>query len=454
MGFRKDFVWGAASAAYQVEGAWNEDGKGPSIWDMFLHDEKKGNNGENGDVTCDFYHRVEEDLDLIASLGIPNYRFSISWPRILPEGRGRINEAGLAFYDRVVDGCLARGITPWVTLYHWDLPLALYNEGGWLNRASAEAFGEFAGLFARHFKGRVKNYITLNEPQCAIGLGHMTGSHAPGLKLGNKEAFLAWHNHMLSHGMAVKAIREADPEAVSGLSSTGMLPYIKDHPTEIPRGLYEEAFTSFDPKVFPFWIYKFHWFLDPCILGHYPEDPVSPWYELSKEVDPEDLALIAQPLDFMAANIYYGYETAPDESGKYVTVPPKPGVPKTALKWPITPEVLYWAPRLLYERYHLPFLLSENGLSCADTVHLDGCVHDPDRIDFLHRYLLELRRAAEDGVPVIGYFQWSIMDNIEWAAGFSERFGLVHVDYETLVRTPKDSAAWYRSVIESNGDKL
>ncbi len=459
MSFPKDFIWGAASAAYQIEGAAFSDGKGPSIWDRFSHTPGAVFNGQTGDIAADAYHRFEEDLDLMQKLGIRNYRFSISWPRVLPDGTygpegsasvGKINPAGLDYYDRVTDGCLSRGITPWVTLYHWDLPQALQDRGGWRNRETAFHFARYAALIASHFRGRVKNYITVNEPQCAIGLGMGLGIHAPGLRLDHEDLFLCWHHMLLAHGLAVREIRKAAPESTVALSSTGGLAYTEHHLEKTPEALAEASFlTPENSDPIPF--FNHQWVLDPTILGRYPDDPAHPWADEAKKIPPEDLAILSEPVDYIGINIYNGHEMVCSEEGVWKTAEKYPGYPRTALKWPVTPEVIYWGPRLLYERYGLPVCILENGQACNDRIFLDGKVHDPDRIDFLHRYLKELKALCESGVPVLGYFQWSFTDNFEWHTGYDERFGLVYIDYQTQQRIPKDSAFWYSDVARTNG---
>ena len=448
--FPKDFIWGCASASYQIEGAPAEDGKGPSIWDVFSHQPGAIAGGFTGDVACDAYHRLEEDLDLMQNLGIPNYRFSISWPRVLPQGTGAINEAGLAYYDRVVDGCLARGITPWITLYHWDLPQALQERGGWEARETAEAFAEFSAVIARHFAGRVSHIMTINEPQIIIGLGYGAGLHAPGRKLPDDQLFACWHHLMLAHGLAAKEIRKASADYRIGISSTGTLGYLPEHTEKTPGALSEFSFHTpvpEDAEEAVCW-FNHQWFLDPVCTGHYPEDPASPWAACAEKVSTSDLELIHQIPDFIGLNIYNGTEL--DPSNDYAPSPKYPGYPRTSLKWPVTPQVMYWGCRQIYERYGLPLCITENGQSCHDRIFLDGKVHDPDRIDFLQRYLGELSAACADSIPIAGYFHWSFTDNLEWHSGYDDRFGLVFVDYRTQQRIPKDSAWWYSRLIQSH----
>ena len=452
MGFAKDFLWGAASASYQIEGAPCEDGKCASIWDAFSHQEGKIYGGHNGDVACDAYHRYGEDLDLLQSLGIRNYRLSLSWCRVMPSP-GQINEKGLAYYDRVVDGCLERGIEPWITLYHWDLPQRLQEAGGWRSRATAEEFALYAQAVARHFKGRVRRFFTLNEPQCAAGLGYMTGEHAPGLTLPVQDAFPVWHHLMQAHGKAALALRQEMPGVLVGLASTGKLGYLAAHEKEVPRALSDYSFHT-EPGGGSDVYFNHHWALDPVCEGHYPDDSASPWAKLAERVSDSDLDEVHQRPDFLGLNIYNGHEVAIDDAGKATVVPRYAGYPRTAIDWPVTPQVLYWGPRQVYERYGLPIVISENGLSCTDTVSLDGKVHDPGRIDFLHRYLLELQAAARDGADIAGYLHWALTDNFEWANGYKERFGLIYIDYRDGKRIPKDSARWYAQVVRSNGESL
>ena len=492
--FPEGCVWGAASASYQIEGGAYEDGKGLSIWDHFSHVPGKVFNGQTGDIACDAYHRFEEDLDLMQQFGIRNYRFSISWPRVFPDGTTNgagtevfpescrnagmsgspdpsarsdscqqnssagdpsgLNEDGIAYYDRIVDGCLSRGITPWITLYHWDLPLALYHKGGWANRETAEYFARYAAFIAGHFKGRVSHYITINEPQCIIGMGMESGLHAPGLHLDHKSLFLCWHNLLLAHGMAAKIIREIMPDAVIGVSSTGALAYTAETEGPTPDALVQASFKSLPLAENPGYYFNHQWFLDPVFLGHYPDDPENPWAPYAADVPASDLDIISGPVDFAGLNLYNGHELIRDNSGTYRTAEKYPGYPRTALKWPVTPEVFYWGPRLIFERYHKPVYITENGQSCNDRIFLDGKVHDPDRIDFLHRYLRELKKACVDDIPVHGYFHWSLTDNFEWHSGYDDRFGLIYIDYRDQRRIPKDSAAWYAEVIRTNGTLL
>lgn len=444
MNFPEGFAWGAATSAYQYEGAAREDGRGPSIWDVFCRRPGAVTDGESGDTACDGYHRFAEDIALMARLGLRHYRFSLSWPRILPAGRGVVNARGLAYYDAVVDCCLQNGIEPWVTLYHWDLPAAL--DGGWERRETAAAFADFAGLAAAHFRGRVRSWITLNEPQCIVALGYGRGIHAPGRTLGTAGQFACWRNLLAANALAARRIREACPDARVGIVTTGDMCY--------PRTPADEtAARTLSFSDGGDWAFTHHWFLDPVCLGRFPETEDPLLSACARAVPAEELSLFKTPMDFLGLNLYNGHEAAWTH-GEAAAVPKYPGFPRTALKWPVTPAVLRWGPRFVWERYGLPVVITENGMAANDRVYLDGQVHDPDRVDYLHRYLLALGGAVADGVPVLGYFHWSLTDNFEWQSGYAERFGLVYVDYRTQARLPKDSALWYASVIRENGQSL
>jgi len=457
--FPKKFSWGAAAAAYQIEGSAPIDGKGPCVWDMFSAIPGRTFEGHDGAVACDHYHRYAEDASLMQELGIPNYRLSISWPRVLPSGDGAINERGLDFYDRLIDSLLAEGITPWVTLFHWDYPYELYKRGGWLNAQSPRWLADYAGVVVDRLSDRVSHWMTINEPQCFVGLGQQTGYHAPGDRLGTREVLQAAHHVLLAHGSAVQAIRaRARTTPVIGWAPCGAIAMPEDEANPADIDAARRAMFSFLPgnplysAKEPLW--SIAWWADPVVLGRYPEEELAVYGANAPRFTEEEMSLIAQPLDFYGVNIYNGTVVRAGKDGVIERVGRNAGAPVTALKWPVTPESLYWGPRFLQERYKLPVVVTENGLSSMDWVSLDGRVHDYQRIDFLHRYLRELDRAIGDGVDVRGYFQWSIMDNFEWSEGYKERFGLIHVDYATQKRTPKDSAYWYRDVIASNGASL
>lgn len=451
MGFRKDFAWGAATASYQNEGGFLEDGKGLSIWDVFTHEKGRVEDGSNGDVASDQYHRFTTDADIMKELSMNAYRFSLSWPRILPEGKGRVNEKGLDFYDKMVDGLLARNITPYITLFHWDLPYELYKRGGWMNPDMPEWFAEYTQKVVERLSDRVSHWITQNEPQCYIGSGMVGGFHAPGIKLNTQDYLHAAHQSLLAHGHSVMAIRAAAKLA----PTIGYAPaawWLWSPVTETPEDIEacrRQTFSAAEDQVG-----GSSWWMDPVFLGRYPEDGAASVEQYMPRIGAEDMRIISQPIDFLGINVYQTYEGRADENGDCITADRRIGHDKTAYPWPVTPQALYWGPKFFSERYHTQIIVTENGLSNSDWVHLDGRVHDPQRIDFTHRYLKELKRAVDEGIDVGGYFHWTLTDNFEWATGYSNRFGLVYVDFETQKRTIKDSGYWYRSVIETNGANI
>ena len=442
--FPQSFLWGAASSAYQIEGYSAADGGGASIWDTFTHTPGKIAYGDHGDIACDAYHRYAEDIALMKELGVHAYRFSTSWARIEPNANGVWNEAGLAYYDKIVDLCLESGIEPYMTLYHWELPQAYEDKGGWQNPDTAIAFGRFAGKMAAHFKGRAKHYFTLNEPQITVGLGYCNGLHAPGLKLDISGCFRVLLHQMLAHGYAQRAIKEVNPDTVVGIASTGRL---CSPATETPADIDAARKATFAVSDTD-WTFTHHWLLDPICLGSFPDCAGTALESLVQAVTAEQMEIIHTVPDILGYNIYNGNEVRARNQG-FEYVPRYAGFPRTALKWPVSPEVLEWGPRFLYERYGLPGFITENGLSCNDRVYLDGKVHDGERIDFLTRYLLALNRAIENGADIRGYFHWSLTDNFEWHSGYGERFGLIYVDYPTASRTPKDSFYWYKNLIRT-----
>ena len=452
MGFKKNFVWGAATAAYQIEGGAFEDGKGLSIWDTFSHTGGKIYSGQNGDCACDHYHRLEENLDIMKKIGLKGYRFSVSWPRIIPNGTGEVNEKGIDFYNRLIDGLIQRGIEPCMTLYHWDMPYSLHLQGGWLNDNSPEWFGEYAALIKERFGDRVHNFITFNEPQVFIGCGYLTGAHAPGYKLGTAEIMRMSHNVLKAHGKAVLALRNGSECKIGFTGASGPAAPVSNSREDIDAARRNYFFSSQQASQQAFVFSDSFWF-DPVLKGKYPQW-VYDFDEINKpDISDKDMELISQPIDFIGLNIYNGrYISADGEAEK--TIPLKDGSAKTAFGWPVTPEVLYWGPYFFYERYKKPIVITENGMSCHDWESVDGKVHDPNRIDYMQRYLRELKKAADDGVDIDGYYTWSLMDNFEWASGYNERFGLVYVDYQTNKRILKDSAYWYNKIIEDNGENL
>jgi beta-glucosidase len=450
MAFPKDFVWGAATASYQIEGATREDGKGPSVWDMFVKRPNVIWRGHTGEIACDHYHRHAEDVRLMQSIGLRGYRFSICWPRILPEGTGQVNERGLAFYDRLVDELLGAGILPMPTLFHWDYPLALYQRGGWLNRDSTDWFAAYTDVVVRRLGDRVKHWMTLNEPQCFVLLGHETGVHAPGDKLELGELLRLTHHALLAHGKGVQAIRAAS----AGPCKVGFAPVaqVKVPATESAADVAAARRHMFAVHRENLWQNTL--WTDPVVRGEYSAELLSAYGDRFPEIAGGDLSTISEPLDFFGTNVYFGELVRAGAGGEPEVVPPHDGHPISAFNWPITPDALYWGPKFLYERYRLPILITENGVSLRDWVAADGAVHDPSRIDFMTRYLRSLHRAIAEGVPAMGYLHWTFMDNFEWAEGYKERFGLTYVDFPTQKRTLKDSAHWYAQVIASNGSTL
>jgi len=445
--FPDRFVWGAATAAYQVEGGARADGRGRSIWDMLCEKAGAIHGGHHAEVSSDHYHRWAEDVALFRQLGLNGYRFSLSWPRILPSGTGQPNPAGLAFYDRLVDGLLEAGITPYVTLFHWDLPLDLYHRGGWLNRDVASWFADYAELVARRLGDRVEHWMTLNEPQVFVGHGHYDGRHAPGLKYSLGEMLRCAHHALLAHGRGVQAVRAASPRpARIGFAPMGFPKLPASDSAEDRAAAREQMYAVTEPNH-----WNLTWWADPVLLGHYPEDGLALFGKDAPKVMAGDLEVISAPTDFLGLNIYQGSVIRRGATGRPEVVPHPPGFPVTGFNWPVTPEALYWGPKFAFERYQKPIFITENGLSCRDWPSLDERVHDPQRIDFITRHLRELFRALQDGVPIEGYFHWSALDNFEWADGYKERFGLIYVDYATGRRTPKDSYHWYAQVIASRG---
>lgn len=458
--FDKNFLWGTASSSYQIEGAFTEDGKGLSIWDTFSN--KPGNiaHDENGNKACDHYHRYREDISLMKNLGIQAYRFSISWSRIFPDGivkdsdgNIRYNKAGLDFYDKIVNFCLENNIKPFITIYHWDLPQALEDKGGWLNRETAFVFADYAEFICEHFSDRVTNIATINEPQIISGLGYMLGLHAPGKKLDTVSVLSVIHHLALAHGLAVTKMRAVAKQPVKiGFSSTGGLCYPSKECDEDIDAARAECFNIVKGNM----TFNHTIFCDMTCLGRYPdiagtELHLEPGlekighYEELPFVKKGDIELIHQPIDYLGINVYNGHEI---NAAGYINK--KPGSPRTALGWPVTPGVMNYGIRYLYERYNLPIYIFEDGLACNDIISLDGKVHDSNRIDFLTRYLTDLEKAYKAGVPILGYFHWSFTDNFEWHSGYDPRFGLIYVDYETQQRIPKDSAYWYSDLIRQS----
>jgi len=444
-GFPADFVWGSGTSSYQIEGSPVHDGGGESVWDVFARREGAIKDGHSGDVACDHYRRYREDVGLMKELGLGAYRFSLSWPRLFPDGTGRRNEAGFAFYDRLIDELLAAGITPWITLFHWDLPQALQRRGGWMARESADWFADYAEAAVTRYSDRVRHWFTHNEPEVFIFLGHHLGTHAPGEKRPWADILTISHHVMLAHGKAVQAMRANARQPIEIGYVAALWPGVPA--SSAPADLEAARRATFGGLA--------GWLLDPVYRGEYPAQQLAEYGDQVPKYDPDDLKLIAQPLDFFAMNTYQGNIVRAGADGQPQVVAPPQGNPRTAFAvFELLPEALYWGPRWYHERYGLPVYVTENGMSLTDWVSLDGIVDDPQRIDFLRRYLRELRRAVADGVDVRGYFAWSLLDNFEWAEGYRERFGLIHVDYATQKRTPKRSFDWYRETIRTNGAQL
>jgi beta-glucosidase len=443
--FGHRFVWGTATSSYQIEGSPARVGGGTSVWDAFCRRPGAIRDGSSGEIACDHYDRYREDVELMRALGVGAYRFSIAWPRVMPEGVGTPNAVGLGFYDRLVDSLLAAGIEPWVTLFHWDYPEVLYKRGGWLNRDSTQWFADYATAVVTRLSDRVTRWITFNEPEVFLVLGHHLGVHAPGDRLPWSEILRASHNVMLAHGRATVAIRATAKRSCQIGYVAALEPAI---PATSQAADVESARRATFSGVAA-------WLLDPVYLGSYPESELKSWAKDVPAFPAEDLRTIRQPLDFFGANIYQGKLARAGADGNPERVARAQGAPRTLMEvFDVVPEALQWGPRFYWERYRLPIVVTENGLSGCDWVALDGRVHDPQRIDFMERYLGELALARAAGVDVRGYFAWSLLDNFEWAEGYRQRFGLVHVDFQSLRRTPKDSFRWYREVIRTNGASL
>jgi len=430
-----EFLWGVATSSYQIEGAANEDGRGQSIWDTFCKVPDKVANFDNGDIACDHYHRFKEDLDLIKWMGVKAYRFSVAWPRVIPDGVGRINEMGLDFYDRLIDSLLEREIAPWLTMYHWDLPEALQLRGGWNNREVVEWFGEYGEVLTSRFGDRVKNWMTLNEPFCSAWLGHLYGDMAPGIK-DLQTALNVSHNLLMSHGLACQVIRSNVSEANVGIviNVTPAVPATESQEDSNAAQLAD----GFDNR----------WFLDPVFGRTYPADVIDA-LGASPEIHSGDMKLIAQDLDFLGVNFYFRQTVAADQNSKPLPIRSvnRENVKRTAMNWEVHPqafeEILLriskeYSPKAIY--------ITENGSAWNDEVINDEIIDD-ERIDYLARHLDAMKSAKSQGAPILGYFAWSFLDNFEWAYGYEKRFGLIYVDYKTQIRTPKKSAFYYRQLL-------
>jgi beta-glucosidase len=438
--FPSGFVWGAAAAAYQIEGAWNEDGKGESIWDRFCHTPGKIDNGDTGDVACDHYHLWRDDIRLMKEIGLKAYRFSISWPRLFPGGRGEINQSGIDFYSQLVDELLEKEIEPYVTLYHWDLPQALQDQGGWPARITAEAYVEYADLVSRKLGDRVKHWMTLNEPFVSAWVGYMEGRHAPGHK-NVDEMLAAAHHLLLAHGWAVPVIRANVPGAQVGivLNLSGAAPASKSY-VDRASAWREDGILN-------------RWYLDPLAGRGYPLDIVEHYGRPMDFIQAKDMESIAVPTDFFGANYYTRMvvrnKEIPEDKNepRAVFLNPNP----TEMGWEVYPEGMYEILGRIHFDYNFPKVyITENGAAYPDVIDEQGQIDDQLRIAYIREHLKSVSKAIAAGVPVRGYFAWSFMDNFEWSYGYSKRFGLIYNDYETQRRILKRSAQWYRSVIQSN----
>ena len=440
--FPEGFLWGSATASYQVEGAVHEGGRGPTIWDSFSHTPGKTANGDTGDVADDFYHRYRQDIALMKEIGLKGFRFSIAWSRILPTGTGQVNQAGLDFYKKLVDALLEAGVTPFCTLYHWDLPQPLEDRGGWANPDTARAMGDYAGVVAEHLSDRIHNFMTTNEISTFIDLGYRDGTHAPGRKLSMKGYAQAAHYAVLGQGLCVQAIRaKGRPGTRVGLAENAVatVPVIEN---EQQIAAAEIGFREENAK-----------YLNVILTGRYTD-----WYLKKLGADaphftPEEMKIIASPHDFIGLNCYQPtwVRAANNEIG-YEVVPYPASYPTMYSPWlKVGPEGLYWLPTLVHRLYGVDAIyITENGCSSKDVVAADGHVWDTDRTMFLRNYLTQLQRAVADGAPVKGYFLWSLLDNYEWADGYDKRFGITYVDFATQKRIPKLSAHFYKDVIARN----
>ena len=446
--FPEDFIWGVATSSHQIEGAWGENGRGESIWDRFSSTPGKIEDGSDASRACDHYHRWREDVELLKWLGVNAYRFSIAWPRVLPDGK-RGNPAGLAFYDRLIDALLGIDVQPFVTLYHWDLPQALQDEGGWANRKLIDDFAAYVDLVTGKLGDRVRNWITHNEPWCIAFLGHEIGEHAPGHQ-DPREALIVAHNLLVSHGEAVGIIRSNSPKASIGIV-LNLVPAFATSPGEQD----ERAATIFDG------IFN-RWFLDPIFRGSYPQDAIA-FRKKRGDLETDepdfikrgDFEKITAPVDFLGVNYYSRIVVRAGKDDAPVAVKVVPDEDLTEMGWEVYPEGLYLMLKRLKGEYGIGCVyITENGAAYSDRPGEDEKIHDERRIRYLRDHLVQAKRAMDDGVDLKGYFVWSLLDNFEWAHGYTKRFGLFWVDYLTQKRLPKDSAFWYRDVIAKRGFEI
>jgi beta-glucosidase len=443
--FPPGFAWGAATSAYQIEGAVDADGRRPSIWDTYAHTPGKIEDGSDGDVACDHYHRLTEDLDLMRSLGLGAYRFSVAWPRVQPTGSGPANKRGIDFYDRLVDGLLERGIEPWLTLFHWDLPQPLEDAGGWPDREVVARFADYSAILADRFGDRVQNWLTLNEPWCIAMLGYGIGRHAPGIQDWSAALRAAHHTH-LAHRAAVDAIRSAVPGARIGIPlNLHHVEPASDTDADVAAARLHDGTAN-------------RWFLDPVMGRGYPRDVVEAYGHLLDGIDLAELDDGTPPIDILGVNYYTRNVIRAPRHGEALAGGPVPTVatsgslPTTEMGWEVHADGL----RLLLQRLHReyappPIAITENGAAFVDDVAADGAVQDDERVAYYRDHVTATAEAIESGVPVEAYFAWSLMDNFEWGFGYTKRFGIVHVDFETQRRTLKASGRWYRDLIAASG---
>lgn len=432
--FPENFYWGAATAAYQIEGGWNLDGKGESIWDRFSHTPGRIIDATTGDIACDHYHRYQADVALMQQLGLNSYRFSISWPRVIPMGFGKVNQAGLDFYDRLVNTLLEANIKPFVTLHHWDLPQALYEKGGWLERGNLAYFADFCALLVKRLGDRIQHWATFNEPCVISEAGYVNGEHAPGLKGTWKRGRQINHHLLVAHGLAVQAIRAANPKVEVGIAlSQWNVEPASDDPADTAAA--EQTWSARETN-----------FLHPIFQGHYHSSMLDAMGEDAPQILPGDMALIAQKLDFLGLNCYSRFVM--NSQGPVDTIQ---GSEYTDMGWEVCAPALRRVLNRIHGNYDLPpIYITENGAAYPDVITADGQVHDEKRTNYLREHILQVRLAMQDGVDIRGYFVWSLLDNFEWALGNTRRFGLVHVNYETLERRIKDSGKWYARLIAAN----
>jgi beta-glucosidase len=432
--FPDDFIWGSATSSFQIEGAAHRDGRGPSIWDTFCAEPGRVRDDSNGDVACNHYDLFADDVALMADLGLSAYRFSIAWPRIVPDGDGEINEAGLDFYDRLVDELLAANITPYPTLYHWDLPQALQDKGGWTNRETAYAFARYAEAIIERLGSRIGTWSTLNEPFVSADHGYVTGEHAPG-RTSRAEGLAAAHHLLLGHGLAVERIRALAPHAKAAI----VLNFTPTEPATDSAADRELAVHLHN--------WENRWYIDPVDGKGYPAETVAHFNWDQAEVHDGDMDIISAPIDVLGVNYYTRQFASADDS---FVLPPE--APRNTMGWELYAPGLGWLLRWLRDDYSFAsYMITENGCPMPDELRLDGHIVDDDRLEFVRDHLIQVHDAIADGCPVQGYLVWSLFDNFEWAYGYGPKFGIVEVDFETLERRPKKSAHWFRDAARANG---